>query len=355
MPQDPRPTITRRALLGGAGGLGLAAALAACTSGGRTTRSASPVAAAPSASAPSTSDSAATDSAATSPAGTPSDPPSTTRRPQPPSPVRVTTPIADGTVLGVGMPIVLSFDPTPTDASAFVEAAKVTVNGKPVDGAWFWSHNLSGQPVQAHYRTREFWPANSTVKLDLPIGGLSAGKGLVYRDELSSVTFRTGDKRVTRVDGRTLRATVEVNDRVVRTMLVSLGAPATPTFNGIKVVMQKGETDPATGRLRPDGAVSMSDDAGTYRNHIVPWAVRVTTSGEYLHAASWNNRLGQVSSSNGCTNLSTQDGHWFYDFARLGDVVVYRNCDGGELQSWNGIADWNTPWGTWTRGGLLAP
>lgn len=270
------------------------------------------------------------------------------------SPVNVASFLGDGQLVGVGMPIVLSFDRAPTDASAFVQAAKVTVDGKPIHGAWYWEKPYADQPVQAHFRPPKFWPANSTVRLELPIDGLSAGKGLVYTGGLSSVTFHTGDERVTHVNGATERAHVRVNGKIYRSMKASLGKSATPTHTGIKLVMQKGEYIPGTHKMRPDGAVRMQNTAHTY-DLMVDWSVRVTTSGEYLHAAPWNSKIGRVSTSDGCTNLSTADAKWFYHFSRIGDVVIHTNTGGTMVPVWDGFGDWNLPWSTWQQGGLLKP
>jgi lipoprotein-anchoring transpeptidase ErfK/SrfK len=60
------------------------------------------------------------------------------------------------------------------------------------------------------------------------------------------------------VNNATKTITVTSNGHVVKTMPVSLGAATTPTYNGTKVVMQKGEDVPGTNALRADGTVMMS-------------------------------------------------------------------------------------------------
>jgi hypothetical protein len=109
----------------------------------------------------------------------------------PPKAVRVTSDLNDGAEVGVGEPIVLNFSPAPTNSSQFTTAVTVTVNGKPADGAWYWEKPYADQPVQAHYREQNYWPANATVTVKLPIAGLSAGRGLAYSGALTSVTFST--------------------------------------------------------------------------------------------------------------------------------------------------------------------
>ena len=278
--------------------------------------------------------------------------PSTSATTAPATTVRVMSALDDGETVGVGEPIVLSFSPAPTDATAFTKAVTVTVNGEPATGAWYWEKPYADQPIQAHYREATYWPANATIKVSLPIAGLSAGKGKAYSGALSSVTFHTGDAHISLVDAATLEMTVTDNGRVVHTMPVSLGAATTPTYNGTKIVMQKGEDVPGTNTLRSNGTVMMSGPG--YTNDAVPWSVRITASGEYVHAAGWNTHIGTRSTSNGCTNLKPADGQWFYEFSQLGDVVKYVNTDGTRMNPLDGLGDWNIPWTQWTAGGLLA-
>ncbi|MDT4911479.1 MAG: hypothetical protein QOC66_607 [Pseudonocardiales bacterium] len=269
--------------------------------------------------------------------------------------VRVTALENDGASYGVGMPIVLYFSPAPTDPKAFEAAATVTVDGAPAGGAWYWEQptadEVKGHIVEAHYRMRNYWPADSTIHVRTPIGGLSAGKGLVYSAKLSSLDYKIGDAHVSLVDARGLSMQVTSNGKPVRTVAVSLGKASTPTFNGVKVVMQKGEDLPGTNRLRPNGTVMMNGPG--YHDDPVQWSVRITRSGEYVHAAPWNKGIGARSTSNGCTNLHTADGEWFYHFSQIGDVVQYTNTDGTQMPSWDGLGDWNLSWSQWTSGGFL--
>lgn len=280
--------------------------------------------------------------------GTPSTPSGPTTK------VHVSSVEADGLTFGVGMPIILRFTPAPTDSGAFTKAATVTVNGQPANGAWFWEKPYKDSPIEAHYRPNTpYWPAHASIKVNLPIGGLSAGKGLSYDDKLTSVTFKTGASHISTVDGalNNLKMTVTSDGKLVNTFPVSLGEATEPTYNGTKVVMQKGEQQPGTDHLRPNGTVMMSGPG--YSNDPVQWSVRVTGSGEYVHAAPWNPGIGQRSTSNGCTNLHVSDAKWFYAFSQIGDVVTYANTGGQKMPSWDGYGDWNVPWATWAQGGLL--
>lgn len=269
--------------------------------------------------------------------------------------VRVTSLLSDGGTYGVGMPIVMYFKPAPKDVKAFEAAVKVTVNGQPANGAWYWEQPLATEVqqnmVEAHYREQGYWPANSKIHVSIPIGGLSAGPNLAYAGALDSLDFAIGDKHVTTVSANSYSMTVTSNDKVVNTFKVSLGKAATPTYSGTKVVMQKGEDVPGTNTLRPNGTVMMNGPG--YTNDPVQWSVRVTQSGEYVHAAPWNNEIGARSTSNGCTNLHVADAQWFYNFAQIGDVVTYPDAPGGTMRADDGLGDWNVNWAQWQRGGLF--
>jgi lipoprotein-anchoring transpeptidase ErfK/SrfK len=272
--------------------------------------------------------------------------------------VRVTSLENDGVTYGIGMPIVLYFSPVPTDSSAFLKAVTVTVNGKPANGAWYWEQpdadEVAHHVIEAHYRPQKYWPAHSQIHVGLPIGGLSAGStknnDLVYWNKLTSLDYSIGAAHVSTVDANSKRMQVTSDGKPVKTIEVSLGKAQTPTYKGIKVVMQKGEDAPGTSKLRPDGAVRM---VGPGYDEIVDWSVRITQSGEYVHAAPWNSEIGQQSTSNGCTNLFTKDAKWFYGFSQLGDIVKYPNAPGPLMRPDDGFGDWNVPWSVWQAGGKL--
>jgi lipoprotein-anchoring transpeptidase ErfK/SrfK len=98
----------------------------------------------------------------------------------------------------------------------------------------------------------------------------------------------------------------------------------------------------------------VSTQPGNQYDEQVPWSVRITNSGEFIHAASWNGgNIGQRSTSHGCTNLNEADAHKFFDFAQVGDVAIYTNTGGPTMPSWDGYGDWNLDWGTWQSGGLV--
>jgi lipoprotein-anchoring transpeptidase ErfK/SrfK len=285
---------------------------------------------------------------------TPSPSASTTHTSAPSRPVHMSLFEGDGQTYGVGFAIIATFDRAPTDSHAFTDAATVTVNGAPAHGAWFWQKSeIPGYALEAIYRPRQYWPAHAAIHADLPMKDLSAGKGLTYDDSLT-LSVRTGARHVSVVDNVTHRMTVTSDGKVVQTMPVSLGSGNYPTYRGDKVIMAKGE-DAADGSPRPLGEVRMvSNQPGDQYNLLVPWSVRVTNSGEYVHSASWNTgNIGSRNTSHGCTNLDVAAAEWFYHFSLVGDVVEYPNASGPIQPSWDGWGWWNLPWSTWSQGGLL--
>ena len=255
---------------------------------------------------------------------------------------------------GVGFAVVLWFSVAPTDSRAFTKAASVTVNDGPANGAWYWqksSHTFANgmqAPIEALYRPQNYWPAHARIFVKLPLKGVSAGPGLAFDDNLT-LNFSTGAAHISTVTSNPLQMTVTSDGKVVKKIQVSLGAAKTPTYSGVKAVMQKGEDIPGTDTRKPDGIVHMT---GPGYSEDVKWSTRITASGEYIHGAPWNTHIGQISTSNGCTNLQLDTAQWFYNFAQLGDVVIY-NIPSTTMPSWDGYGWWNLPWNDWKSGGLL--
>jgi lipoprotein-anchoring transpeptidase ErfK/SrfK len=296
------------------------------------------------------SSSAPTSSAPTSGTSTaPTHKPKPTKtKPAGPPPLKVhVTGFPDDQTVGVGMPIIADFNKKITSAKAFVADTKVTVNGKPADGAWDfeYSDRASGHVMEAHYREQNYWPAHAHIHVSFNLKGQSAGRhgkrGLVFDGKLTSLDFRTGARTIATVDQSTHEMTVMSDGKLYGKFPVSLGTAQTPTRRGVKVIMEQLPT------------VCMSDTADTYYECGIKWDQRLTYDGEYLHAAPWNGSIGSADLSNGCTNLTTDDAERLYHFMRIGDVVDYPNADGPQMQLGDGYGDWNVSWSQWQTGGAL--
>jgi hypothetical protein len=78
----------------------------------------------------------------------------------------------DGETVGIGMPVVVSFDVPVTDRASMERHMRVeSVPQQP--GTWHWISDS-----EAHWRPRRYWQAGSTVRVDLDVNGVSAGSGV---------------------------------------------------------------------------------------------------------------------------------------------------------------------------------
>jgi lipoprotein-anchoring transpeptidase ErfK/SrfK len=304
--------------------------LSSCSSHSAKADSSTPVA--PSSSVP------VTTSSAVAPVTTP---PKTTVAAKPKVAVHIRSLNNDGATYGVAMPIIIYFNKKITDATAFAKAATVKVNGASAKGAWYFETSPAPNVYEAHYRPQHFWPANSAIAVDLPMKGLSAGANLAYDDSLT-LNYQIGDDHETIVDGNSETMTVTDNGVQKFKFPVSLGKAKTPSYIGTKVVMEKDAVQHMVGT--PDDPYSLN----------VPWSVRLTNSGEFIHSAPWNTaNIGRHSTSNGCTNLATANALAYFNFAQIGDPAIYSNTGGPVMPTWDGYGDWNVPWSAWQAGGLF--
>ena len=257
-------------------------------------------------------------------------------------PVHVSLQNSDGAQVGVGMPIIAYLSRPIADAQAFNAATRVTVDGKPVSGAWYFEYKtgLPGKPIEADWRMATYWPGHARIHMDLPVKGLSAGSGLSYNDDLS-LDFSTGPANIVTVDDKSHVMTVVSDGVKWGSFPVSLGAPTTPTLHGIKVIMEKGANICMTGP--------------GYSECGIKYTQRLTYGGEYLHAAPWNTKhiAAGIDSSNGCTNLTIADAEKLYGLLEIGDVVNYPDANGRHMTMSDGYGDWNVSWATWLTGGLF--
>jgi len=245
-------------------------------------------------------------------------------------------------------------------------ATTVKIDGKLAKGFWYFEKSAddpkypmkvsfvpyTANPPAYALGIHTLWPANSTVEMAMKTNGISAGRGLVFDDNLS-LTMNIDDAHISTVDcaAGVERMVSRSNGAMWHTFPVSCGSAQHPTYTGVKVVMQKGENVPGTDKLRPNGTVLMSGDG--YTDTPVEWSVRITLSGEYVHSAPWNGLIGRSSTSHGCTNLFPDPAKWFYNFSNIGDVVTYDNTGGQLMPALDGLGDWNIPWSQWAEGGLL--
>lgn len=247
----------------------------------------------------------------------------------------------EGETVGVGMPIVVYFTAPVTDRAAVEKTLKVE-ESTPVLGAWHWYSD-----TEVHYRPAQYWPPGEKVTVTVGIKGVNAGNG-VWGVNDRVVHFQVGDSHVTTVDAKSDQMTVQVNGETVRTVPVSLGRDKYPTTSGIHVVLEKTPTI-----VMDSATVGIPKGNPDYYKETVLWDVRISWSGEFVHAAPWSVAdQGHVNVSHGCVNASPADAQWFYDFSRRGDIVQVVNTP-RKLQSGNGWTDWNMSWEQWLQGSAI--
>ena len=247
----------------------------------------------------------------------------------------------DGETVGVGLPIGVWFNQPVADRAAVERRLEVT-SSKPVTGAWHWFAD-----DEVHYRPRDYWPSGSRVTLRTRLAGTDAGHG-VWGVADRTIRFRIGERRVSVVDVRTHRMKVVSGGRTLRVLPVSTGRERYPTTNGVHFVISKTKDE-----LMDSSTVGIPRNSpGGYYEHVF-WSVRISNSGEFVHAAPWSTgSQGRANVSHGCVNLSTANAAWFYRLTRRGDVVEVRGSPkrpGSSL----GVADWNMSWRAWLAGSAL--
>jgi lipoprotein-anchoring transpeptidase ErfK/SrfK len=245
-----------------------------------------------------------------------------------------------GTTVGVGMPIRVYFDDPVADKAAVESHLKVT-SSTPTDGTWNWLSN-----TEVHFRPSKYWPANTDVTLDANLYGVNFGDG-IWGEKNRSVSFHIGDRHVSIADASTHQMQVYDGDKVVQTFPISAGSPDNPSYNGPHVV-----TELNRNRVMDSSTYGVPVDSPHGYRTPVEYAVRISNSGEFVHAAPWSvAQQGHRNVSHGCINMSTDRAAWFFHFSQPGDIVEIKNSDGGPLHS--DVYDWTIPWAKWQAGSAL--
>ncbi len=248
----------------------------------------------------------------------------------------------DGETVGVGMPVVVSFDVPVTDQAAFEK--RMSVRSTPQQpGAWHW---LSS--TEAHWRPKEYWQAGTEVSVDVDVNSVPAGGG-IYGQESRSIDFTVGDAHVYKVDAQSHRMRVFENGQQIRSFPITTGKKGFTTRSGVKVIMEKFKSK----RMNSETVGIPADSREAYDIDNVRWAMRLTSSGEFIHAAPWSvGSQGSANVSHGCTGMSTADAGWLYAMTRRGDVVEYTGTD-RPMEPDNGYGDWNVPFSEYRQGSAL--
>lgn len=248
-----------------------------------------------------------------------------------------------GETVGIGMPVVVSFDLPVTNRAAFEK--HMTVTSTPAQkGAWHWMNDN-----EVHWRPAKYWQAGTEVQVDVDVNSLPAGQG-IFGQESRSVDFQVGDAVVSKVNIATHQMQTFINGSLAKTTPITTGKSEFTTRSGVKVIMEKFDEK----RMNSETVGIARDNPEAYDIDDVQWAMRVTNSGEFLHAAPWSvGSQGAANVSHGCTGMSTSDAKWLYDRSKRGDVVEYTGSDRWMTLE-NGYGDWNMPYKEYAQGSALS-
>ena len=163
----------------------------------------------------------------------------------------------------------------------------------------------------------------------------------------TSSAFTVSRSQILVISDATHEMGVFRNGVLIRTIPVSLGQHIGTwvTRSGIKTIMSIQRT------VEMNSATVGITGAGSY-DEIVPYAMRLTWSGEYIHGAPWSvYAQGSYDVSHGCVNVNLDNAEWLYETSLVGDVVDTTGT--GRPMEWDGNGTggvWNMPWNIWMSG-----
>jgi lipoprotein-anchoring transpeptidase ErfK/SrfK len=239
--------------------------------------------------------------------------------------------------VGVGMPVVLTFDVPVRNKREFEK--NLHVKSSPAQaGTWHWYSSK-----EARYRPKNYWKPGTKVSVTANLNGLYAGNG-IYGQNSTKTHFTVGRSQITKINLASHVAKVYRNGKHVRTIYVSGGKPGWQTRSGVKLIMDKLYTTKMTNAMI---------GAREHYSLRVRYAMRITSSGEFLHAAPWNAAyFGRRNASHGCVGMSTGNAAWLFSRTLIGDPVVTTGSSRG-MEYGNGYSDWNMSYAQYKKGSAL--
>jgi lipoprotein-anchoring transpeptidase ErfK/SrfK len=258
--------------------------------------------------------------------------------------VRFTTFLADGAVVGVGMPMILRLDRAiPADQRAAVQRRLMVTTDPVQDGIWTWYSD-----TELHWRPKEFWHAGTKILVDIRVGGVPCGGGYFGRTDLTlecsvgpALVMTINDKASPKV------MTVSKDGQIIKKIPVSLGRPTMPSSSGTMVVIEK----------LPKTVFDTRTDPNPANRYVTPidFAQRLTWGGEFIHSAPWSvSDQGRRNVSHGCINMSAANAKWLFSQTLIGSPVTIKGTS-RPLQYGNGWTDWDKPWDEYVKGSAIPP
>jgi lipoprotein-anchoring transpeptidase ErfK/SrfK len=197
--------------------------------------------------------------------------------------------------------VILTFS-RPIIRKAAVERSLELRTSKSVVGAWYWDGDQT-----LYFRPRRYWPAHTEVRFVGHLDGVEGAPG-VYGVHTLTQRFEIGRSLIAVANTVTHRVRIYLDRRLFGDWPMSAGRPGDDTPNGTYLTMD---------RSNPERMVGPGYDIE------VPWSVRFTNSGNFLHDAYWSvGEQGFDNVSHGCVNLSPEHAETYYKLAAQGDPVT---------------------------------
>jgi lipoprotein-anchoring transpeptidase ErfK/SrfK len=255
-----------------------------------------------------------------------------------------------GAKVGIGMPITVTFNRPVGDRKAVERSLQVTSRYANV-GAWYWVNDST-----AIFRTKKYWKANQRISFAARLIGVKSAKD-TYGVADTVRKFTIGDAHLITVNTKTHRLTVKRNGETIKNVGISAGrggfvrggVDVYKTTSGVHLTMSKSRVERMTSEWM--GVTNKKDPR--FYDEKIPYAVRISNSGEYVHAmASTVWAQGHRNVSHGCVNSPPPFAKWFFGWSYIGDVVVVTGSGRG-LDPFNGWSYWQMSWKGWVRGSAL--
>jgi hypothetical protein len=236
-----------------------------------------------------------------------------------------------GLTYGVGMPVILQFSTPMTNKKAVEESLHLWAS-KRVDGAWYWDNSST-----LYFRPRAYWPQRTEVRFVGHLDGVEGAPG-VYGDHTLRQDFQIGESLIAVASTTDHHVRIYKDRHLWATWPISTGRPGKDTPNGTYLTIEK--ENPAHMK-------------GPGYDLQVPWSVRFTWSGNYMHDASWSVGVqGSANVSHGCVNLSPEHAQTYYELAVPGDPVTVTGSP--KAGKWDdGWTVWFLSWSELLRGSAL--
>ncbi|MQS09174.1 L,D-transpeptidase family protein [Streptomyces alkaliphilus] len=253
--------------------------------------------------------------------------------------------VPEDATVGTGMIMSITFDTPIENREAVEEAIRVTTEPEvELRGHWFGDQRLDIRP-------ENYWQPGTEVSVEFRTRGVEGAPG-VYGTRHNERYFTIGRHQVSTVDAAAKTMEVVRDGEVLRTLPVTTGEPGNDTWNGKMVITERLK------ETRMDGSTVGFD--GEYDIEDVPHAMRLSTSGTFVHGNYWasESTFGSQNVSHGCIGLFDKQGAndpntpgaWFFDNSIIGDVVEVLNSNDAIIAPDNGLSGWNMDWSAWGSG-----